>query len=111
MVVDREEDVEQLPGRMPDEWGDSLMSDDVAWHRAKLTLKQVREIRRMLEYEPISYAALARRFGLSEPTISQIANYQTWREPVTPPVIEHRPTRGGDPDADTNKEAIRNLGQ
>jgi AraC-like DNA-binding protein len=53
------------------------MSDDVAWHRAKLTLKQVREIRRMLEYEPISYAALARRFGLSEPTISQIANYQT----------------------------------
>jgi hypothetical protein len=87
------------------------MSDDTRSHRAKLTRAQVREIRRVLAEELISYCALAGRYGVSEPTISQIANYQTWREPVTPPVIEHRPTRGGDPDADTNKEAIRNLGQ
>jgi DNA invertase Pin-like site-specific DNA recombinase len=68
------------------------MSDDVRHHRAKLSRAQVREIRRTLEYERISYAALARRYGVSAPTISQIANYQTWRERDTPPVIEHSPT-------------------
>jgi DNA invertase Pin-like site-specific DNA recombinase len=55
-------------------------SGDVAWHRAKLTAAQVREIRRMVAEEPVSYAAIARRFGVSAPTISQIANYRTWRE-------------------------------
>ena len=56
-------------------------------HRAKLTPNQVREIRRILATEPVSYAALARRFGVSEPTISQIANYQTWRDPVEAPPV------------------------
>jgi hypothetical protein len=53
------------------------MSDDTRSHRAKLTRAQVREIRRVLAEELISYCALAGRYGVSEPTISQIANYQT----------------------------------
>ena len=61
------------------------MTDRRLSHRAKLTPNQVREIRRILATEPVSYAALARRFGVSEPTISQIANYQTWRDPVEAP--------------------------
>jgi DNA invertase Pin-like site-specific DNA recombinase len=82
------------------------MRDELGWHRAKLTLKQVREIRRILEYERIPYAALARRFGVSVLTIAQIANYWTWRGPKTP-ASERSPTQCGDADP----EAIRDLGK
>ena len=88
------------------------MSDDVRHHQAKLTLKQVREIRRILEYEPISYAALARRYGVSAPTISQIANYQTWRDIDRPQANAPPPHQSvTDADPDTIKATIRALGQ
>ena len=55
------------------------MTDPKPHHRAKLTPDQVREIRRILAEKPVSYATLAGRYGVSEPAISHIANYQTWR--------------------------------
>ena len=63
------------------------MRDEVRPPRAKLTRAQVREIRRTLEYEPISYAALARHHGVSAPTIAQIAH-----SPAT--LTRVRPKRG-----------------
>jgi transcriptional regulator with XRE-family HTH domain len=88
------------------------MPDEIRPPRAKLTLKQVREIRRILEYEPISYAALARRYGVSAPTISQIANYQTWRDIDRPQANAPPPHQSvTDADPDTIKATIRALGQ
>ena len=55
---------------------------------AKLTPDQAREIRRLLAEQPVSYATLARRYGVSEPTISHIANAQTWRHLLEPPPPE-----------------------
>ena len=66
------------------------MSDPNPHHRAKMTPDQVRDIRRILANEPVSYATLARRYGVAEPTISHIANNQTWRYLLEPaPVHPH----------------------
>jgi len=45
---------------------------------AKLRWPQVREIRRLFALGTKSQLAIAQRFGISQPTVSQIIRYDTW---------------------------------
>lgn len=49
----------------------------VSHHKAKLTDKQVREIRYQREHDGRSYGWLARRFNCGESTIRDIVKYRT----------------------------------
>lgn len=51
----------------------------VSW-RAKLTPAQVRRMRRMYETGKFTMAALAPKFGVSQATVSNIANNKVYRK-------------------------------
>jgi DNA-binding transcriptional regulator YiaG len=61
--------------------------------QAKLTPIEVREIRAALAARPVSQHDLARRYHVSQTTISRIANRRTWRAvpdlPAPPPTKAH----------------------
>lgn len=58
-----------------------VRGDDSRHHAAKLDADKVREIRR-LHAAGFSQNAIARKYGVSQPTIGQIVNGSTWRNVV-----------------------------
>ena len=85
------------------------MTEPKPHHRAKLTPEQVREIRRILADEPVSYATLAGRYGVSEPAISHITNFQTWRDLDRPQPVPGVPDAVSALDRDGRSESIRQV--
>lgn len=62
--------------------------------RAKLTSNQVGEIRALYARGGLTQVELARRFGVSRPTISDIVRCRSWRDqPPPPPASTHAPSK------------------
>lgn len=61
---------------------------------ARLTIEQVREIRRLYEEGERSQTELSRQFKIAMPTVNNIVHYVTWREDKEKPPVRNRNEKG-----------------